>query len=89
LVCVYHKFIIYPAHHVPHRIRLRRVSLGLTQDEVARALRASPDAVAGYEAGERHVPVAALCALARLFEVELSFFFETALEREAPAATRH
>jgi transcriptional regulator with XRE-family HTH domain len=55
-------------------------------------LRASPDAVAGYEAGERHVPVAALCALARLFEVELSFFFETALaalEREAPAATRH
>jgi len=78
--------------HIGARIRLRRVSLGLTQDEVARALRASPDAVAGYEAGERHVPVATLCALARLFEVELSFFFETALaalEREAPAVTRH
>jgi hypothetical protein len=34
----------------------------------------------------------ALCALAPLFEVELSFFFETALaalERPAPAATLH
>jgi transcriptional regulator with XRE-family HTH domain len=72
--------------HIGAQIQTRRVALGLTRDELARALRTS------YEAGERHVPVMALCALAPLFEVELSFFFETALaalERPAPAATLH
>jgi transcriptional regulator with XRE-family HTH domain len=78
--------------HIGAQIQTRRMALGLTRDELARALRTSPDMVAAYEAGERHVPVMALCALAPLFEVELSFFFETALaalERPAPAATLH
>src|SRR5215207_4364352 len=88
----------YPAHHVPHRSAHRRpdsVAAGVARADAGRGragVAGEPRRGRGLRG--RRAACAGRDALRprRLFEVELLFFFETALaalEREAPAATRH
>lgn len=71
--------------HVSRRLRLRRVLLGLSQDELARRLGITAQQVQKYEAGETRISASRLHAIARLLSVEISFFFEELEDREAGA----
>jgi transcriptional regulator with XRE-family HTH domain len=62
--------------HVGHRIRLRRVLLGMTQEAVAEALGLTFQQVQKYEKGTNRVSSSRLYDLARILDVPLAHFFE-------------
>lgn len=73
-----------PSVHSPpyrfflRRLRAGRVAVGLTQEQVARALRRPQSFVSKCESGERRVDVVELVAFARLYHKPLDFFVEHA-----------
>ena len=67
--------------HVGKRIRLRRMSLGLSQERLAAALGLTFQQVQKYEKGANRVGASRLFDLARVLDVPVEFFFE---ELEAP-----
>src|SRR5262245_25163813 len=61
--------------HVAKRIRLRRVLLGLSQDELAKRLGVTAQQVQKYEAGESRVSASRLYAIALHLAVPIMWFF--------------
>jgi len=72
--------------HVGHRVRLRRIFLGYSQDKLARALGLTFQQVQKYERGANRISSSKLFELARLLDVPVGFFFEGVDELEGEAA---
>jgi transcriptional regulator with XRE-family HTH domain len=62
--------------HVGGQMRLRRIMLGMTQEQVAERLGISFQQVQKYERGINRIGASRLYQIARLLDVPLSFFFE-------------
>jgi transcriptional regulator with XRE-family HTH domain len=63
--------------HVARRIRGKRRALGLTADDVARALGVGSDRIEAYEHASQRVPAEHLIKLAEFLGVGVSYFFPT------------
>lgn len=62
--------------HVGSRIKLRRTTLGLTQDDVAAALGFSHQQLQKYEKGLNRVSASRLFDFSLILNVEVAFFFD-------------
>ena len=74
--------------HVGQQIRKRRNLLGMTQEELARALKISYQQVQKYETGANRVSAGRLFEISERLGVEVSYFFENASEA-TPMAREH
>ena len=74
---------------VGRQIRKRRNLLGMTQEELARALRISYQQVQKYETGANRVSAGRLFEIARSLDVNVSFFFDGAASGEPVPAPEH
>lgn len=63
--------------HVGRRIRGKRRALGLTEDDLAKALGVGRDTIGTYERAGSRVPSEHLIKLAELLGVSVSYFFPT------------
>lgn len=61
--------------HVGQAIRARRADLGQTQSALAANLNRSYQQIQNYEAGENRVSASLLYRLAKVQEVDVSFYF--------------
>lgn len=61
---------------VGHRLRLRRTTLGLTQEAVARGIGVASQQVQKYESGANVMNVNRLHEFAQFLNVPVSYFFE-------------
>ena len=61
---------------IGRRLQTRRTELGLTVNEVARALAMAPRAYKALEEGIERVPASLLGQIAELFRVRVFFFFQ-------------
>lgn len=68
---------------VNRKIKEARISIGMTQDEVAKALGIRRPAIAEIEAGKRKVSSEELVALAELFGYDISYFVTSERPRES------
>jgi transcriptional regulator with XRE-family HTH domain len=75
--------------HVGEQIRLRRTELGLTQDQLAEALKVSYQQIQKYESGANRISAGRIFEIARKLEVDVGWFFEgyAAEDDESPAPT--
>lgn len=62
--------------HVGSRIRLRRVSLGMSQDRLANALGLTFQQVQKYERGANRVGASRLFDISRILNTPISYFFD-------------
>ena len=62
--------------HVGERIRLRRALVGMTQEDLARALGISYQQLQKYETAGNRVSAGRLYEIAQALGVEMSYFFE-------------
>lgn len=60
---------------IAQRLRLARERLGITQDELAKRVNKSREALANYESGRRAVPSADLPLFAAALGVPISYFY--------------
>jgi transcriptional regulator with XRE-family HTH domain len=65
------------------RLRLRRMSLAVSADELAAALGISTAQVQTWETGLSHIEARELRRLAVFLKVRPNFFFETSVENSA------
>ena len=63
--------------HVGRRIRGKRRALGLTEDDLAKAVGVGRDTIEAYERAGSRVPSEHLIKLAELLGVSVSYFFPT------------
>jgi transcriptional regulator with XRE-family HTH domain len=63
--------------HVGRRIRGKRRAMGLTEDDLARALGVGRDVIETYERATERVPPEHLIKLADFLGVSVSYFFPT------------
>jgi transcriptional regulator with XRE-family HTH domain len=61
--------------HVGRRIRGKRRALGLTEDDLAKALGIDVARIRAYEQGTERVPSEHMVRVSELMEVPLSYFF--------------
>ena len=61
-------------HQFLKRLKMARLEAGLTQREVAEALRLPQSFMSKSESGERRIDIIELAAIARLYKKPLSFF---------------
>ena len=62
--------------YVGARVKIRRLLLGLTQEEVGKALGVDPEQVRKYERGVSKIYGAILYRLGKCLNVPISYFFE-------------
>ena len=62
--------------HVGMRLRLRRLSLGMTVDDLAAATRRELLTIEGWERGDARISAAELFELAQLLEMPMTFFYD-------------
>ncbi len=75
--------------HVGERIRRRRTSLGLTQEDLASALQISYQQVQKYETGANRVSAGRLYEISNRLDVEVSHFFDELDADAEPAPAEH
>lgn len=63
-------------HHVGRRLRLRRMTLDMTQEKLATELEVSYQQVQKYEHGTNRIGAGRLFILAQLLGVSVQYFFE-------------
>jgi transcriptional regulator with XRE-family HTH domain len=61
--------------HVGRRIRGKRLALGLSEADLAKALGVDVDRIRAYERGTERVPSEHLVRLSEVMDVALSYFF--------------
>jgi transcriptional regulator with XRE-family HTH domain len=74
--------------HVGKRLRRRRRLLGLTQEDLGRAIGTRFQQVQKYECGANRVTVSRLYRLALALQVPATYFFEGLPEPEPPKPTK-
>jgi transcriptional regulator with XRE-family HTH domain len=62
--------------HVGKRLRLRRILLGLTQDDLAKRLGLTSQLIQKYEAGETRISASRLYGIAEQLAVPITWFFD-------------
>ena len=62
--------------HVGARLRSRRKALGITQDELGRALGVSFQQIQKYERGSNRISSARLFEVARVLKVSIGYFYQ-------------
>jgi len=62
--------------HVGGQLRLRRAQAGMTQTDLGAKVGLSFQAVQKYETGENRISASRLYQLARILDVQMSYFFE-------------
>jgi transcriptional regulator with XRE-family HTH domain len=62
--------------HVGNRVRLRRIQLNVSREEVADLLRISPELMHRHESGQTPMSVSCLCEVAKTLGVAPEYFFE-------------
>jgi transcriptional regulator with XRE-family HTH domain len=67
--------------HVGRRLRERRVTLRITQIELARILNVPKEILEGYETGKVSIPAGDLYATAKALEVRTGYFYEGLYQR--------
>lgn len=75
--------------YVGERIRDRRTSLGLTQEHLASALQISYQQVQKYETGANRVSAGRLFELARILDIDVSYFFDGLNEQDEMTPLDH
>jgi transcriptional regulator with XRE-family HTH domain len=63
--------------HVGRRLRGKRRALGLTVDDLARALGLGRETIEAYEYATERIPSEHLIRLASVLDVSVSYFFPT------------
>ena len=74
--------------HVGGRIRLRRTLLGMSQEKLGEAIGLTFQQVQKYERGANRVGSSRLFDLARVLDVQISYFFEdmpTSVQEKSPS----
>ena len=61
--------------HVGRRIRGKRRAMGLSEEDLAKALGITPEQLAEYETGKVRVPAEHLVRLCEHFNVTIGYFF--------------
>jgi transcriptional regulator with XRE-family HTH domain len=61
--------------HVGARARVRRIELGISEYDAAKALGRSVDHLRDCETGKVHISAAFLFEISRLLDVEINYFF--------------
>lgn len=62
--------------HVGHKLRARRILMGMTQQEMAEATNITFQQVQKYETGKNRTSASRLFQFARLLETSIDYFFE-------------
>ena len=62
--------------HLGRKLRMRRLSLGLTQTKVARAINVTFQQIQKYEKGTNGVSSSRLMQLSQFLKVPITFFYE-------------
>ena len=62
--------------HLGHKLKLRRLALGLTQTKVAKAINVTFQQIQKYEKGTNGVSSIRLLQLANFLKVPVNYFFE-------------
>jgi len=62
--------------HLGKRLRMRRLSLGLTQTKVAQAINVTFQQIQKYEKGTNGVSSSRLMQLSRFLKVSITYFYE-------------
>jgi transcriptional regulator with XRE-family HTH domain len=62
--------------HVGSRVRMRRVLLGMSQEKLGEALSLTFQQVQKYEKGTNRIGASRLSQIAKILNVQVSFFFE-------------
>jgi len=62
--------------HVGSRVRMRRLMLGMTQQELGAALGVTVQQVRDHESGTAHIGAGRLMHVAQILQVAATFFFE-------------
>lgn len=75
-------------NHVAGRLRLRRVMLGLSQDDLAKRLGVTSQQVQKYEAGETRISASRLYEIAQHLGVPITWFFSELEEADAEKSTK-
>ena len=70
--------------HVAGRLRVRRLLVGISQDELAKRLGLTSQQVQKYEAGETRISASRLYDIARLLAVPITWFFDDLDEDRLP-----
>ena len=73
--------------HVGSRVRMRRLMLGISQEELAHALDLSFQQVQKYEKGANRIGASRLEHISRFLQVPVAFFFEGASDASMAAAS--
>jgi transcriptional regulator with XRE-family HTH domain len=64
--------------HVGQRLRLRRMQLNMTQDQLARQLGLAFQQIQKYEAAENRLSAGRLFRIAQILDVPVGYFFDEA-----------
>ncbi len=64
--------------HVARRIKGKRLALGLSEDDIAKAIGVQRRQVVEYERAETRVPADQLLRLSAFMDVPISYFFPSA-----------
>src|SRR5215831_13237877 len=70
--------------HVGSRVRMRRILLAMSQEELGAALGLSFQQVQKYERGATRIPASRLQQISHILQVPVAFFFEGAPNAAAP-----
>ena len=62
--------------HIGQKLIARRNEVGLSHEELARAVAVHPSKILHWEAGSAHIPASLLWNIAIVLEVEITYFFE-------------
>ena len=73
--------------HVGSRVRMRRMMLGISQEQLANALGLSFQQVQKYEKGSNRIGASRLEHISRFLQVPVAFFFEGASDASTAAAS--
>ncbi len=74
--------------HIGDRIRRRRVELGVTQEQLARALGVTYQQIQKYEAGANRISAVYLHRVAEMLGVPIAWFFEDFAGTPPPGGAR-
>ena len=72
-------------HHLGKKLRMRRLSLGLTQTKVAEAINVTFQQIQKYEKGTNGVSSSRLIQLSNFLKVPITYFFEDYGDYQATA----
>ena len=71
--------------HLGKKLRMRRLSLGLTQTKVANAINVTFQQIQKYEKGTNGVSSSRLVQLSNFLKVPVTYFYEDYVASQAPA----